>query len=64
MGIMSDDSNSQSKLVFSASALTGAIELNDWSFRLPDPNTFKSADEYERAARQKASRFTVRRFVG
>jgi hypothetical protein len=64
MGIMSDDVSSQSKLVFSASATTGAVELNDWSFRLPDSASFKSAGEYNKSAREKASRFTVRRFVG
>lgn len=64
MGIMSDDSNSNSKLVFSASSKTGAVELNEWSFRLPDTRNFKSAAEYNRSAREKASRFTVRRFVG
>jgi hypothetical protein len=64
MGIMSDDTNSQSKLVFSASATTGAVELNEWSFRLPNPDTSKSAAEYNKSARDKASRFTVRRFVG
>jgi hypothetical protein len=64
MGIMSDDTTSQSKLVFSASAKTGAVELNDWSFRLPDQDSFKSAADYNKSAREKASRFTVHRFVG
>ena len=63
MGIMSDDRSSQSKLVFSASASTGAIELNDWSFRFPGSDG-KTAAQFDKAARDKASRFTVRRFAG
>ncbi len=64
MGIMSDDRSSESRLVFSASAETGKVELNDWSFRLPNTDSFRSAAEYSRSAAEKASRFTVRRFVG
>jgi hypothetical protein len=63
VGIVSDDRTSQSRLTFSA-ASSGAVVLNDWSFRLPDPNSFLSTGGYEEAAITLASRYAVRRFVG
>lgn len=63
MGILSDDATSENPKVYSASAVTGAIEANDWSYRLPDPAT-ETAGEWQDHANRAASRFTVRRFVG
>lgn len=64
MGIMSDDTNSGSRLVFSAASDSGAVVLNDWSFRLPDADKSKTAADYNKAAQDRAARFTVRRFFG
>jgi hypothetical protein len=64
MGIMSDDRSSSAPSVFSASAVTGAVELNNWSFRVPDPAKFSRALDFENAAFSAASRYTVRRFIG
>jgi hypothetical protein len=64
MGILSDDRTSENPKVFSASAITGAVEANDWSYRLPNPANFKNASEWGEAAYIRASIFTVRRFIG
>lgn len=63
-GIVSDDKGSFRGRVFSASAITGAIELNDWSFRYPDQAGYHSAAEFEAAAKARVSIYTVRRFIG
>jgi hypothetical protein len=64
MGILSDNSTSENPKVYSASAVTGAIEANDWSYRLPDTNSVRDAGQWQETANRVASRFTVRRFVG
>lgn len=65
MGIVSDEPASFLGRTFSAGALNKKqIVENDWSFRMPDQNNFKSAEEYEKAAKEQVQRFTVRRFVG
>ncbi len=59
VGIISDESKA-----ISASSITGAIEHNNWSWRLPLQSKFSSTNEYENQARQKISTYTVRRFIG
>jgi hypothetical protein len=55
---------SEAKKAISVSSMTGAVEHNNWSFRLPDQSGFRSAAEWEQAAKNMLGRFTVRRFVG
>jgi len=64
VGIMSDDRTSSAPKVYSASAITGAVEASDWSFRLPPQSNFSSGAAYDAATIASAKRFTVRRFVG
>lgn len=64
MGILSDDRTDQAPKVFSASSVTGAIEANDWSYRLPDSKGFNNAIAYNEAAYRAAAKYTIRRFVG
>lgn len=59
VGIVSD-----AKKVISASAKTGAVENNDWSYRLPDQKNYHDASKYEADAKKKVMLFTVRRFTG
>jgi hypothetical protein len=60
VGIVSDEG----EMVFSASSITGAVELNGWSFALPRTDMFRNGAEWNEAAREQVSKYTVRRFVG
>lgn len=51
-------------LAVSASADSGAVELNAWSSRIPDVQRYSNAAQYDKDALSSVSKFTVRRFVG
>ena len=46
------------------SATLPSVVENDWSFRLPRQDQFKSPADWEKAAQNDVRKFTVRRFVG
>lgn len=60
VGIVADERHK----TIQASATDGAVKLSDWSFELPHAEGFRSAAEYEAAAKKKVRAFTVRRFFG